>query len=645
MNPLHILVLSRDLELVAQLQEGGLIPADDVIEVLSSPLELESTLSRSQSALLILDLPAADAPQLLEVLHRKEHTVPMVVITDTTPTLSLINDLLRFHVLGFIRRPLRTEKAKAVLTEALQRAYSMAHVRSLQQELTKANERLNQRLQELNTIYTVGKSVASSLNLDEVLAQIVEISVNLAQAEEGFILLREGDKLFLRTAKNVEDRLARQFNMEASDSVAHRVITTGQPAMLRRETKIATGYLARSLLYIPLQVPGQGTIGILGVVNRARDRAFTEGQMFTLSSIADFAAVAVENARLFSAMQTEQARLRTILEQATEAILVVDTENRLLLWSETAKEVFHIPATARQQPLETVISHPRLLELFRQADDGPAVAQAEIEVGDHRVFNAQLTVIHQTGRVVVMQDITFLKELDRLKSEFVSTVSHDLRTPLTTVQGYVELLDRVGPLNETQQKFIRRALDSLTHITELISDLLDIGRIEAGYDLEMRPCRLEEAVTQAVEALQGEADQAEITLRWQPPAQPLWVQGNIRRLRQVMENLVSNAIKYNRPGGLVEVLARFDGTHGVVQVRDNGIGIPLAEQQNLFRRFYRVQTPETEEIRGTGLGLAIVKSVIEKHKGRVWVESTPGQGSLFSFILPILREDEVASRA
>lgn len=636
MNPLHVLVLSPDSELLASLQAGDGMSANTVWEALSSPLELEQALNRLPEALLVLDLSAPNAPQLLEVLHHQEYMLPLVVVSETTPSLATINDLLRFRVLGFIRRPVHSGKAQAVFREALQRAYGLVRVRSLEQDLKRANQRLNQRLQELNTIYTVGKSVASSLDLDQVLAQIVEVSVNLAQAEEGFILLREGERLFLRAAKNLENQFAQQFNLEASDSVARRVINTGQPAMLRRETKIATGYLARALLYIPLQVPERGVVGILGVVNRMRDQAFTESQMFTLSSIADFAAIAVENARLFSAVQTEQARLRTILERATEAILVVDPENRLLLWSQTAGELFQLSPAAAGQPVEASVKHPRLLELFRQADGGPTTLLAEIEVAEHHIFNAQLTVVPQTGRVVVMQDITSLKELDRLKSEFVSTVSHDLRTPLTTVQGYVALLERVGSLNETQRNFIHRAMESLAHITDLISDLLDIGRIEAGYDLEMHPCRLDEVITQAVQALEPLAQQSEVALRWTPPAQPVWVQGNARRLRQVVDNLVNNAIKYNRSGGFVEVSARFDGTHGIVQVKDNGIGIPLAEQQNLFRRFYRVQTPETEDIRGTGLGLAIVKSVIEKHKGRVWVESTPGKGSTFSFILPAL---------
>jgi two-component system phosphate regulon sensor histidine kinase PhoR len=237
--------------------------------------------------------------------------------------------------------------------------------------------------------------------------------------------------------------------------------------------------------------------------------------------------------------------------------------------------------------------------------------------------------------VVVMQDITHLKELDRLKSEFVSTVSHDLRTPLTTIQGYIELLARVGPLNEGQRDFIDKAFHSLSHLTALISDLLDIGRIEAGYDLEMRPFCINDVIRQSVDAHTILIEQGELYAVTDIPDEPLWIHGNARRIRQVLDNLISNAIKYNHPGGAVKVTAQPGDDYVIVSIEDEGIGIPLEEQPKLFERFYRVRSPEAEDIHGTGLGLSIVKSVIEKHKGRVWVRSYPGKGSTFAFILSL----------
>ncbi|MBN1487878.1 MAG: GAF domain-containing protein, partial [Anaerolineae bacterium] len=512
----------------------------------------------------------------------------------------------------------------------------------LEHNLRLANQQLNDRLQELNIIYTVGKSVNSTLNLDKILSQVVQTSVNLTQADEGFILLQEGEKLYLRAAQNLSENIVQRFHVEAADSIAWQVIKSGRPAALHRDTKIATGYLVRSLLYVPLQAPGRGTIGVLAVVNRQEGKKFNENQVFTLSALGDFAAIALENARLFSAVEAEKMRLTTILKYASEAVLVTDNETHLILWSQTAAKLFEIPPEAQGKPLDEYVKHPTVVEVFNQTpEDGPVV-HTEVALENSLTFNAQLTFIEKIGRVMIMQDITHLKELDKLKSEFVSTVSHDLRTPLTTIQGYVELLDRVGPLNDTQQSFIEKALHSLAHITELISDLLDIGRIEAGYNLEMHPCRLDEIIAHTCRAYVPTIEQAELQLSWHLDNEsPLYVRGNRRRLRQVIENLLSNAVKYSRRGGRVEVEANRDGQHIIVTVKDNGIGIPVDEQPKIFERFYRVQLPETEDIQGTGLGLAIVKSVIEKHKGRIWVESALGKGSKFTFVLPILDKEQL----
>jgi two-component system NtrC family sensor kinase len=332
-------------------------------------------------------------------------------------------------------------------------------------------------------------------------------------------------------------------------------------------------------------------------------------------------------------VEAERSRLSAILEHAAESILVTDMDNRLWLWSDSAAANFTIAPDAQGQTIETHIQNTYVRELFGRSSEGNTILRTEVDLEDGRVLNAQLSSIDHIGRVAVMQDISHLKELDRLKSEFVSTVSHDLRTPLTTIQGYIELLERVGPLSETQRDFINKALGSLSHITALISDLLDIGRIEAGYDLEMQPLCINEIIQQSVDAHAMQIEQAELFIHTDIADEPLWVMGNLRRIRQVVDNLISNAIKYNHPGGFVKITAQPDEDHLIVSVEDNGIGIPLKEQPKIFERFYRVPGPETDDIGGTGLGLSIVKSVIEKHKGRVWVRSYPGIGSTFAFIL------------
>jgi two-component system NtrC family sensor kinase len=297
-----------------------------------------------------------------------------------------------------------------------------------------------------------------------------------------------------------------------------------------------------------------------------------------------------------------------------------------------------VDADLTNRPVGEVIPSPAVNDLFAEAGEDNRPVHREVTLDDERTFNAQLTPVEGVGRVLMMQDITHLKELDRLKTEFVATVSHDLRTPLTTIQGYVELLPKVGPLNERQSQFVERVEGSVQNITDLINDLLDIRRIEAELDLEMEPYDLRDVIDDAIEPLRVPAEEKDQTLRWDRPEVLPLVRANPRRMKQVVTNLVNNAIKYTPKGGRISIEAAQDDEHVVVRVSDNGIGIPPSKQPRIFDRFYRVESEETADIKGTGLGLAIVKAVVEKHKGRVWVDSTPGEGSVFTFVLPALEE-------
>ncbi len=284
------------------------------------------------------------------------------------------------------------------------------------------------------------------------------------------------------------------------------------------------------------------------------------------------------------------------------------------------------------KPIRDVIQHPDILEIFED-EQHQLPSRREIDLDDGRVFNAQITPIQGIGVAVTMQDITHLKELDRIKSEFVSTVSHDLRSPLTAILGYIELIDRVGPVNDTQREFIRRVQASVSSITSLINDLLDLGRIEAGFDALKEVVRLEPIIRFAVESLRTRYDEKGQEVILDVPDQMPALLGNPVRLRQMVGNLVGNAIKYTQPGGKIIVRASAQEGQLIFQVVDNGPGIPPGEQVYIFDKFYRASNVNAETP-GTGLGLAIVKSIVENHLGRIWVDSTMGQGATFTVVLP-----------
>jgi two-component system, OmpR family, phosphate regulon sensor histidine kinase PhoR len=626
---------------------SALLPTHIQVDCLTSPAELQAALDDRKVTAFVLVVSNVDAPEKLDLplLGSCLARTPLILVTmqphiSTAWLQALLTyqALLAYPVQAVLTYPFEPEHMQAALAQAAapttSEPLSQADPRDLETTLDEANSRLRARSQEINTVYTVGKSVTASLDVNEILQRIVVPAVNITQADSGFVILKEGSQLYVHVVKHREELEPALLHARTSDKIAWQVIRSNRPAMLYREVKVATDLLVRAFLYVPLQVPGGDTMGVLAVVNRKRNEPFKESQLFTLSTVADFAAVALENARLFKLREAERYRLAAILQHAAEAIIVTDLDDRLWLWSDAAARLFEIPPAAQGEPLIHHVKSPELQDLFSQISTERPFSHAEINLEDGAIHNAQVSAVAGIGRMVVMQNITHLKELDRLKSEFVSTVSHDLRTPLTTVQGYIALLERAGPLNELQSKFVKTALTSLDHITALISDLLDIGRIEAGYDLEMQPFRFDELVEMTAKASRIPARDAGLTVTVHQNQTPLWVRGNSRRLRQVMENLVSNAIKYNHKGGWIDIGVSRSNDHVIVRVSDSGIGIPCEDQAHVFDRFYRVQSAETESIEGTGLGLAIVKSVIERHKGRVWVKSAVGAGSTFCFILP-----------
>ncbi len=208
-----------------------------------------------------------------------------------------------------------------------------------------------------------------------------------------------------------------------------------------------------------------------------------------------------------------------------------------------------------------------------------------------------------------------------------------MRSPLTAILGYIELIGRVGSLNAQQKEFIRRVENNVHSITALINDLLDLGRIEAGFDSRKEIVPLPTIIHLTLEGQRQHLMEKSQRLLVEISENLPPVQGHPIHLRQMLANLVGNAIKYTPEGGEIRLRARAESDQIILQVSDNGPGIPLAEQPYIFDKFYRASNVPADTP-GTGLGLAIVKSIVENHRGRIWVDSNPGQGTTFTVVLP-----------
>lgn len=336
--------------------------------------------------------------------------------------------------------------------------------------------------------------------------------------------------------------------------------------------------------------------------------------------------------------EAERTRLEAVFNNIHDNVMILSPENVILLVNPAMCRSFGINAqTAVGKPVLEVMTHPDVLALITRADTDDPFQYHEVSFPDGRVGNAQFTAIQGVGYALTMQDITYLKEVDRIRSEFVHTVSHDLRSPLTSVIGYSELVERVGPLNETQKEFITRIQDSIQHITSLINDLLDLGRIEAGMDTHREFVQLEGVLRYTINMLDGQIKSKQLNVQTEiAPALPA-LRANPIRLRQVLDNVVGNAIKYSHPNGEIQISIHAEESQVILQVTDHGPGIPPGDQPRIFDKFYRAANISSE-VEGSGLGLAIVKNIVENHQGRIWVESTVGKGSSFFVVLPVNAE-------
>jgi len=336
--------------------------------------------------------------------------------------------------------------------------------------------------------------------------------------------------------------------------------------------------------------------------------------------------------------EAERTRLETVFNNIHDSVMILSPENVILLVNPAMCRAFGISMEeVVGKPVLDVITHPDLLTLITRADTNDPYQYHEVSFPDGRVGNAQFMAIQGVGYALTMQDITYLKEVDRIRSEFVHTVSHDLRSPLTSVIGYSELVERVGPLNENQKEFIRRIQDSIQHITSLINDLLDLGSIEAGMDTRREFVQLEGILRYTIDMLHGQITAKQLKVHTDAaPGLPA-LRANPIRLRQVLDNVIGNAIKYSHPNGEIKISIHAEAGQVILQVTDQGPGIPAADQPHIFDKFYRATNIDAD-VEGSGLGLAIVRNIVENHQGRIWVESTVGKGSSFFIVLPVMAE-------
>jgi two-component system phosphate regulon sensor histidine kinase PhoR len=351
---------------------------------------------------------------------------------------------------------------------------------------------------------------------------------------------------------------------------------------------------------------------------------------------------------------TEERNLSSaILGSMVEGVAVVNANERVLFSNPSFSSILGLDVPPQPgSGLVEVIRQTELIEAVRKVLAGEQRVESEIVTGTLRqhFFAATVAAVRATqanGAVVVLHDITDLRKLERVRRDFVANVSHEFRTPLTAIQGFSETL-LAGAMNDPQNRdrFLGIIVEHSRRLARLTEDLLMLSKMDADrLELEIRRLPVEQLVSSCIETSQPRAIEKDLRLSVNLGKNIPDIAGDRRRLTEVLQNLLDNAIQYTPSGGQIMVSAETKDGEVVFTVSDTGIGIPEADQPRIFERFYRVDVARSREVGGTGLGLSIAKHLMEAHSGNLWVESEVGHGSQFHFSVPIFYTERSAPRA
>jgi PAS domain S-box-containing protein len=501
---------------------------------------------------------------------------------------------------------------------------------------------LKARLDELNKLLIVSQAVAGNLEVHAAIQPVLEAALGESATMARVVLVQdvEPDSPASQSAAFGAGPASEDYaylDAQIYEMMRHQdILPIPNTGRIRRLNLPATGSRPGALLAVALHRE-HAYLGALWVAYD-HPHSFSEEEVRFLNTLALEAALAASNARLYANAEIGRQRLEAVLDSTPEAVLVIDEKMCIFLINPAAMQMPGlVKSSAIGRPIQEVVTHPGLLELLSQPTEG-RVSSREITLHNGKIYYLSASPVIADGKLVgkvcIMRDITYYKQLDSLKSDFVATVSHDLRSPLTLMRGYATMLQMVGDLNEQQKTYSNKIVTGVENMTRLVNNLLDLGRIEAGIGLQVEKVPASEVIAQVITSLQPQAAQKNLQLMLESPNQAVVVEADRALLQQAVYNLVENAIKYTSSGGQVKICLRVTQSGVVLEVRDTGIGIAPLDLPHMFEKFYRSGRREAYQQRGTGLGLAIVKSIAERHGGRVSVESQLGKGSTFYFELP-----------
>jgi PAS domain S-box-containing protein len=533
------------------------------------------------------------------------------------------------------------------------------------------------QLRQREYLLRITRAMTSRLDLPSLLKLILGSAAEMVGCRAGLLVLEKEELGFgrprtaianyeIRTVHNIPPQSLRAFEplldlvpLIQSDGPADESDADARYLDLQARVRLVEERLGISLgqiVGLPLTYEDE----LLGVIYLFRSEyAFTQLDWQFLQGFADQAAIAVRNARLYHQLEAERSWLETIIANSAHGIMILGADRRVLVINQALAAMLGVT-------LEETLDKPCYEVLKLSHIQGDDFCQAEEPItfsgeeglhvegdllrpgGDRLVVSVTYTPLHDDEGTVVnvvvsVHDITRFREEEEMKSTFASIISHELKTPVALIKGYAQTLAR--PDAEWDAETARQSLqiieEEADRLEALINNLLDASRIQAGgLRLDFDDVDLQTLATKVAEAYRTQTEHHQIELDFPKPL-PL-VRGDEERLRQVLTNLVGNAIKYSPNGGVIRIGGWREAvpdaptlTRVVLYVADQGIGIPPQELDKIFDRFYRVDSTLRRSTTGSGLGLYLAKAIIEGHSGEIWARSEPGKGTTFFIALPV----------
>jgi PAS domain S-box-containing protein len=510
------------------------------------------------------------------------------------------------------------------------------------------------RVRQRDFLLEISRAITAQLDLSEALRRVLNASVVMLGGQLGMIALRDSAGAYrIRATIGIDAEKVPELTTQLNDLLALQPLDYATFNDHLTRMAISLDRKMRQSFALPLAF-AEEPLGLL-VVFRAQKGTATPDDIQVLQSFADQAAIAVNNAQLYERMDQERRQLAAVLQHSADGVMILQPDLTIISFNHALERMtgWRIE-DAMGVPYSEVVQWKRVDQgdLQRALDDGWPKGSAgetlyvEGDLLRRDGLTQSVAIIYSpllgadgnlTSIIANVRDITNFRRAQEMQNTFISTISHELKTPVALIKGHAATLRREDV--EFPPAFVREYSEVIEEesdrLTELIENLLTASRIQADRNLQLNlsDVRLEALAARVSERFATQTKKHTLTLNF-PPDFPV-VSGDEARLRQVFDNLVSNAIKYSPDGGEIAICGRSDDEQVTICVRDEGVGLSAADQERVFERFYRVDGALSRRTQGTGLGLFLTRAIIEAHGGRVWVESTPGKGATFFFSLPV----------